>query len=109
MGIIYCLTSPSGKKYIGQTTRDFEKRFEEHCTRKECRILYNAIQKYGQYNFKKEILLECNNCFLDKYEIKFINLYDTLYPNVEAQIRIPAPSRIPTIISNFQNLNNISI
>ena len=81
MGIIYCLTSPSGKKYIGQTTRDFEKRFEEHCTRKECRILYNAIQKYGQYNFKKEILLECNNCFLDKYEIKFINLYDTLYPN----------------------------
>ena len=75
MGIIYCLTSPSGKKYIGQTTRDFDKRFEEHCKRKECRILHNAIQKYGQDNFKKEILLECNNYFLDEYEIKFINLY----------------------------------
>ena len=34
---------------------------------------------------------------------------DTLYPNVGAQIRIPAPARIPTIISNFQNLNNIII
>ena len=34
---------------------------------------------------------------------------DTLYPNVGARIRIPAPARIPTIISNFQNLNNISI
>lgn len=81
MGIIYCLTSPSGKKYIGQTIRDFDKRFEEHCVRKECIILYNAIQKYGKDNFKKEILLECKNVFLDKYEIKFINLYDTLYPN----------------------------
>ena len=33
MGIIYCLTSPSGKKYIGQTKRGFDKRFEEHCTK----------------------------------------------------------------------------
>ena len=29
MGVIYCLTSPSGKKYIGQTTRDFDKRFKD--------------------------------------------------------------------------------
>lgn len=34
---------------------------------------------------------------------------DTLYPNVGAQIRIPSPAIIPTIISNFQNLNNILI
>ena len=32
---------------------------------------------------------------------------DTLYPNVGAQIRIPAPSRIPQLISAFQNLNSI--
>lgn len=81
MGIIYCLTSPSGKKYIGQTIRNFDKRFEEHCIKNESRILYNAIQKYGRDNFKKEILLKCNNDFLDEYEIKFIYLYNSLYPN----------------------------
>ena len=26
MGYIYCITSPSGKKYIGQTSRNFKKR-----------------------------------------------------------------------------------
>jgi hypothetical protein len=32
---------------------------------------------------------------------------DTLYPNVGAQIRIPAPSRMPQLISAFENLNSI--
>jgi hypothetical protein len=32
---------------------------------------------------------------------------DTLYPNVGAQIRIPATSRIPQLIAAFQDLNNI--
>jgi hypothetical protein len=32
---------------------------------------------------------------------------DTLYPSIGAQIRIPAPSRIPELIAVFQNLNNI--
>jgi hypothetical protein len=32
---------------------------------------------------------------------------DTLYPSVGAQIRIPAVSRIPQLISAFQNLNDI--
>lgn len=81
MGIIYCLISPSGKKYIGQTTRDLNKRYEEHCTSKGSRILYNAIQKYGKDNIKKEILLICDNHLLNEYEIKFIHLYNTLYPN----------------------------
>jgi group I intron endonuclease len=58
-----------------------DKRFKEHCKNKECRILYNAITKYGADNFTKEILLECDNELLDKYEIKFINEFNTLYPN----------------------------
>lgn len=81
MGIIYCLTSPSGKKYIGQTVRNLDKRFEEHCKINECRILYNAIQKYGKDNFKKEIMMECENHLLDEYEIKFISQLNTVYPN----------------------------
>lgn len=81
MGIIYCLTSPSGKKYIGQTTRDLDKRFEEHCNRKECAFLYNAIQKYGKENIQKEILINCENDLLDFHEIEFIKKFETLYSN----------------------------
>jgi group I intron endonuclease len=81
MGIIYCLTSPSGKKYIGQTTRTFDKRFDEHCKRKDCIFLYNAIQKYTPEKIQKEILLICEDEFLDVYETKFIETLDTLYPN----------------------------
>jgi predicted GIY-YIG superfamily endonuclease len=29
-GIIYKITSPSGKVYVGQTVRSFEKRMQEH-------------------------------------------------------------------------------
>ena len=33
--------------------------------------------------------------------------YDSMYPGIGAQIRIPAPSRIPTILGAFDNLNRI--
>ena len=32
---------------------------------------------------------------------------DTLYPNIGAQIRIPNPSRISSIIANYQGLNEL--
>lgn len=81
MGIIYCLESPSGKKYIGQTIRSLEKRFKEHCKRTECIILFNAIQKYKPEHFKKEILLECNDDLLNEYEQYYIEHHKTLFPN----------------------------
>lgn len=46
MGLIYRLTSPSGKSYIGQTTRTFDKRFKEHCSGKSgATIIENALKK----------------------------------------------------------------
>jgi group I intron endonuclease len=82
MGFIYCITSPSGKQYIGQTTRNCEKRFEEHSKlSKSCIILENAINKYGKENMKFEVLLEVNNELLDYYEQSFIELYSTIEPN----------------------------
>jgi group I intron endonuclease len=81
MGFIYSLISPSGKRYIGQTTRCIEKRFDEHCRRKDSLYLYNAIEKYGPKSFQKEILLECENEMLDVHEINFIKEFNTLYPN----------------------------
>ena len=82
MGVIYCLTSPSGKSYIGQTKRPIEKRLCEHSKMSTgCVALNNAIQKYGFNNFKAEILLIVNNEYLDMYEQHMINIYDSIYPN----------------------------
>jgi hypothetical protein len=85
MGVIYMLTSPSGKKYIGQHKGDeAEKRMKTHISAfktymkkleelkklreenpdkkydessiKGCVALYNAFAKYGPENFRHEIL-----------------------------------------------------
>jgi group I intron endonuclease len=57
--VIYKLTSPSGKVYIGRT-QNFEDRMAQHKyevknSRKEY-TLYKAIRKYGWENFTKEII-----------------------------------------------------
>ena len=52
MGCIYKLVSPSGKVYIGQTSRTFEKRFKEHCSGTSGgTIIEKALKKYGPENF----------------------------------------------------------
>ena len=82
MGVIYCLTSPSGKKYIGQTSRKLNKRINEHKKMiPGCIALNNAILKYGFDKFQIEILLEINKELLNLYESKFIDAYQTIYPN----------------------------
>ncbi len=82
MGFIYMITSPSGKSYIGQTTRSVDQRIEEHfkCLN-SCIILENAIRKYGKEFMRVETLVEVNDDMLDFYEIKFIEGYGTLEPN----------------------------
>lgn len=82
MGYIYCITSPSGKKYIGQTTRDYIKRFNEHCKLYgNCILLENAIAKYGKDTMKIEVLEEVDNDQLDSVEIEYIEMFNTLEPN----------------------------
>jgi group I intron endonuclease len=81
MGVIYRWSSPSGKSYIGQTKRAFEKRTREHfkCPG-SCLLLENAIKKYGE-KMEFEILVEVNDSQLDVYEIQFIELFGSLEPN----------------------------
>jgi hypothetical protein len=69
MGIIYCLTFPNGKKYIGQTTQLLKTRLNQH----------NAIHKYEQYTC--DILLDVKDTELDYYEEKLIKEHNTLVPN----------------------------
>lgn len=79
MGIIYCLTFPNGKKYIGQTKQPLKKRLKQHLKQTYCTAVHNAIKKYNEY--KCEILLEVDNVHLDQHEAELIKQYNTLVPN----------------------------
>ena len=93
LGEIYCLTSPSGKKYIGQCVKylssgkkwGYLSRWKDHIrdsqTKNFCRLLNNAICKYSPENFLIEIIKECNTDELNHYEEYYINFYNTLTPN----------------------------
>jgi group I intron endonuclease len=81
-GIIYKISSPSGKVYVGQTVRSFKKRMQEHKSKHSgCTLLRNAIQKYND-QMKYEII-ESNipQEQLDEREIYWINHFNSLAPH----------------------------
>lgn len=93
-GIVYKITSPSNKIYIGQTLmvdsrgkrRDHMTRFKEHVAEamslaRGCKILNNAIRKYPLDQFKVEIITICHVNVLDMYETYCIKHYNSLEPN----------------------------
>lgn len=81
--VIYCLTFPSGKNYIGQTSEILRNRIQRHCAgafyeyrenygSKKCR----AIRKYKA--FKVSVLYECKEeDNINEWEIYFIKKYNT--------------------------------
>ena len=76
------LTAPSGKKYIGITSRPIEERWKGHQKKSSnCLLVKRAIEKYGWDKINKEILLYCQDDQLEYYEKTFIDLYDSLAPN----------------------------
>jgi group I intron endonuclease len=77
---IYVLTSPSGRKYVGQTI-NLNKRFEEYRNQRIWQQIkiFSAIKKYGWDNFNIEII-EFNNLTqkeLDDLEIYYIKRWDS--------------------------------
>ncbi len=76
---IYCLTSPSGKSYIGQSV-NIEKRLSVYrllfC--KGQRKLYNALLKHGFDSFDVKVLEECDRTDLSSREVFWINFLDTV-------------------------------
>jgi len=80
-GIIYKITSPSGKVYVGQTIRSFEKRIQEHKRSSVCKLVNKAIVKYGD-EMKYEIIEEdVPHEHLDEREIYWISHFNSLAPN----------------------------
>jgi group I intron endonuclease len=81
-GIIYKITSPSGKAYVGQTVRSFEKRMQEHRQESSgCTLIKRAIDKYGdEMNYE---LIEENvpQEQLDERETHWISHFNSLAPD----------------------------
>jgi group I intron endonuclease len=85
IGYIYKITNKINNKcYIGQTSKHYEQRWNEHknifnnSNSKEYNYpLYKAFRKYGIDNFMFEILEECNINNLDEKEIYWIKYYDS--------------------------------
>lgn len=91
-GYIYKITNIKNQKaYIGQTITSVEHRIGQHFSNsknKSCRILKNALEKYGKESFKYETLISISNktkkqlCIeLNELEIQFISEYNTISPN----------------------------
>jgi len=84
-GCIYLITNKiNGKKYIGSTINVPSKRWREHRylskNGSNC-YFHKAIRKYGENNFTiKEICTILNKNDIEKIELYFINLFNTLHP-----------------------------
>lgn len=88
---IYMLTNKiNGKKYIGSTIVEVNKRYNQHiynATHPEAHQynypLYQAIRKYGLENFSFEVLLtiECEEEQIRQLEKDFIIIHNSLSPN----------------------------
>lgn len=73
----------NNKQYIGQTTGSLKERWSNHCRPSStyCRLLHNAIKKYGKDNFSiSAIGTESSLEALNLLEEKLIRDYGTLSP-----------------------------
>lgn len=91
MGSLYKLQSPSGKCYIGITSKTLAKRWEQHRfnaakghgTRQgsDCAGLYNAIRKYGPQAFSIGSIAESDDwATLQQLEKDAILVHGSLFP-----------------------------
>lgn len=87
MGILYLITFPNGKRYVGQTVNSLQKRWTHHKSKAKqnpnegCIALNYAIRKYGVKNVRIWEISEVDDDKLDQYENYYITkVYHTLTP-----------------------------
>lgn len=91
--IIYKITSPSGRIYVGQTTDPFKHRMSGHKTvsrlnGRGCTSLNNAIRKYGWDNMKCEIIMECSSLImLNHIEDRFVEMWSLRNRDIGMNLR----------------------
>ncbi len=82
---IYCAHCiVTGKKYIGQTKKEFEHRVKQHKNsyqknKYKNSKFYNAIKKYGWTNFIWGIIESENDTIWNESEIYYVEKYNTFY------------------------------
>jgi len=83
MGYIYKITNKvDGKIYIGQTIQILEYRWRKHRNvRSNCCYLKRAFNKYGIDNFEFKLICICFDEDLNKYEIQYMEKYNSMVPN----------------------------
>lgn len=92
MGYIYKIENKlNGKKYIGQTVKPLEKRFNQHQNNYtkpyfSQLVLYKAFNKYGIENFSFEEVEEVPNKLLDEREKYWISYYNSYYDGYNSTI-----------------------
>lgn len=83
-GVIYLITSPKQKHYVGQTVQTFDNRMQQHkrsadIEEDRCPKLCRAIRKYGWENLTKQIIaVAYSKNELDTLEKEFIIKYDSM-------------------------------
>ena len=86
IGVIYMYVSPNGKRYIGQTIDERNRKAKHKRDSKTLKTHFaNAIRKYGFENFEYKILIKFKPTLdreklkrvLDKLEQRYIKIYNT--------------------------------
>ncbi len=79
--LVYRITSPSGKSYIGQTN-NLQRRLSTHSRSSGCPALHAAIQKYGWSNFNHHVIqTNLTIAEANMVEEESIALHNTISPN----------------------------
>lgn len=80
LGVIYKITNPSGKIYIGKTIR-FNDRMSSYRNNnsKEQPLIYRSIKKYGWEKHTVEIIEENQAELLNNLEIEYIKKYNSFH------------------------------
>lgn len=81
--IVYLITNIiNGKRYVGQTSKSLETRWQQHRTTRGCSALRKAIDKYGEKSFIHNVLfVELTKEQAKELEIEYIHRYNTKAPN----------------------------
>ena len=81
MGVIYKITSPSGKVYVGQT-KNYKQRMSVHKSKNSgCILVRNAIQKYGDKMIYEKIEENVPDESLNERETFWIKKLNCVTPN----------------------------
>ena len=79
---VYMITSPSKKRYIGETKRTVSQRMKQHRDLRHsgCRLIRNSIMKYGWERMHVQILWEGPPFLRKDKEAELIAKYHTMAP-----------------------------